>query len=184
MTTASGIAQVRTIKNADVLSRQPAAEYVLEQVLPGTAILPTIREVTGGPQYVVIQSAVAPLPCQFSRCSRRVMQSLELSIASAMRRGCREEVEPTTSWFSMAVGVHCTEGWPSASTDDQCERFNRTLNNLPHTLPPDQKRNWPDHLPQLVSNYNTTTVNWQVPTLSHVWSRASLTCGLPAGSSP
>lgn len=37
----------------------------------------------------------------------------------------------------------------------QCERFNRTLHDLLHTLTRGHKYHWPEYLPQLLFSYNT-----------------------------
>lgn len=54
-------------------------------------------------------------------------------------------------------GVQTTPTTPyHRQGNGQCEGFNPTLHNLLRTLPIEQKHRWPDHLPQLVFNYNTT----------------------------
>lgn len=54
-------------------------------------------------------------------------------------------------------GVRKTKTAPySPHQNGQCERFNRTLHNLLRTLPHDQKKKWPELLPELLYAYNCT----------------------------
>lgn len=54
-------------------------------------------------------------------------------------------------------GIERSQTTPAHPTrNGQCERFNRTLHHLLHTLPSCKKKNWAAYLPQVVFSYNTT----------------------------
>ena len=54
-------------------------------------------------------------------------------------------------------GIQKTRTTPyHPQANGQCERMNQTLIHLLATLPPDEKPNWPKHLPEVCYFYNTT----------------------------